>query len=515
VVTVDPVTGERKVSKVIGWHKNKRLGRKMLRVSYKGAHKHKGYLSGPIVTEDHLILTTNGWKEAGKLTEVDVLVTHEPKPNPKQYALIVGTLLGDASLSKPRKTNERSQLIMGQSIEQKEWLEIKKAALKDFMFSSTKNRANNSFCATSSKYYACMMDLREQFYPDGTKIVPKTLVEKYFSPALLAAWFLDDGCVSRSSNHTTLNARLATQGFSEEDVIWLVDFLNKKGFMCYTYPMKIKGYNKIYYEIRFNVNGTKALFDYIRKAVPESLSHKIDYAEYDDQFWKDGFIAETYCANAVVDKDIYQHPHGVYCLDVEGTHAFVSSEVVVHNCGPTYYGLTKRLGEGLFREAVTWSKTSFLSVRYGNVLKSANSIVPLFERQITQDKPFTVTDTRMTRFWLSMQQAIDLILYTLEFNEPGTIVVPKAPAMSIVDLAQTLDPEREIVEIGIRPGERLHETLVVREEAQHTVDIGDHFIIYPPTNLTVGNVPFQYEYTSDNPAHQLTSQEMLEMLENS
>lgn len=185
------------------------------------------------------------------------------------------------------------------------------------------------------------------------------------------------------------------------------------------------------------------------------------------------------------------------------------------SCGPTYYGLTKRLGEGLFREAVTWSKTSFLSVRYGNVLKSANSIVPLFERQITQDKPFTVTDTRMTRFWLSMQQAIDLILYTLEFNEPGTIVVPKAPAMSIVDLAQTLDPEREIVEIGIRPGERLHETLVVREEAQHTVDIGDHFIIYPPTNLTVGNVPFQYEYTSDNPAHQLTSQEMLEMLENS
>jgi UDP-N-acetylglucosamine 4,6-dehydratase len=172
--------------------------------------------------------------------------------------------------------------------------------------------------------------------------------------------------------------------------------------------------------------------------------------------------------------------------------------------GPTYYGVTKRLGEGLFREANGWRDTEFLSVRYGNVLKSANSIVPLFERQIRENKPFTVTDLRMTRFWLSMRQAIDLILYALENSRAGTITIPKAPAMPIMGVAKTLDPEREIVEIGIRPGERLHEMLLVREESLHTVDIGSHFIIYPPQEKVNSTLPFQYEYTSDKPDHWLT-----------
>lgn len=184
-------------------------------------------------------------------------------------------------------------------------------------------------------------------------------------------------------------------------------------------------------------------------------------------------------------------------------------------CGPTYYGITKRLGEGLFREANSWRDTEFLSVRYGNVLKSANSIVPLFERQIAEDKPFTITHTQMTRFWLSMQQAIDLILYAMENSRAGTITVPKAPAMSMVDVARTLDANREIIEIGIRPGERLHETLIVREEAMHTIDTGTHFVIHPPQDKGVSNLSFQYEYTSDKPDHWLTSDELKELLKNS
>lgn len=184
-------------------------------------------------------------------------------------------------------------------------------------------------------------------------------------------------------------------------------------------------------------------------------------------------------------------------------------------CGPTYYGITKRLGEGLFREANNWRSTEFLSVRYGNVLKSANSIVPLFERQIKENLPFTITDFRMTRFWLSMQQAIDLILFALENSPRGTITVPKAPAMTIVDLAKTLDSTREIKEIGIRPGERINETLLVREESMHTLDIGQHFVIYPPQEKVISTLPFQYEYTSDTPDHWLTPDEMKELLRNS
>lgn len=186
-------------------------------------------------------------------------------------------------------------------------------------------------------------------------------------------------------------------------------------------------------------------------------------------------------------------------------------------CGPTYYGLTKRLMEGVFRQANAWGETKFVLCRYGNVLKSANSIVPLFERQIKEDVPFTITDLRMTRFWLSMKDAIDLILRTINTASPGTILVPKAPAMSVVDLAKALDPDRKIVEIGIRPGERLHETLIVREESLHTLGTQDMFYIYPPDMKVVPDEKFhrlvsQYEYTSDKPCHWLSREELFEKL---
>lgn len=184
-------------------------------------------------------------------------------------------------------------------------------------------------------------------------------------------------------------------------------------------------------------------------------------------------------------------------------------------CGPSLYGVTKRLGEGLFREANDWRDTEFLSVRYGNVLKSANSIVPFFEKQIKENKPFTITDLRMTRFWLSMQQAIDLILFALEHSPKGTITIPKAPSMTVVNLAHTLDPDREIKEIGIRPGERLHETLLVREESMHTIETKTHFVVHSPKETVETNLPFQYEYTSDKPHHWLTSDELKELLKNS
>jgi UDP-N-acetylglucosamine 4,6-dehydratase len=184
------------------------------------------------------------------------------------------------------------------------------------------------------------------------------------------------------------------------------------------------------------------------------------------------------------------------------------------SCGPTYYGVTKRLGEGLFREANSWGNTQFVATRYGNVLKSAKSIVPFFQRQIVEDTPFTVTNFQMTRFWLSMKQATDLIVQVATQVDEGAILVPKAPMMSVVDLAKTLDPDREMVEIGIRPGERLHETLVLREEALHTLEFDTHFIIYPPRTHVDSNVPFQFEYTSDI-ARQLTADEMKDLLDES
>jgi nucleoside-diphosphate-sugar epimerase len=509
VVTVDPTTNTRKLAKVIGWHHNNRRGRTMLRVSYKDAHKRKGLLSGPIVTEDHQILTINGWKEAGNLTDKDILVTHEPSPNWKQKALLIGTLLGDSSLSKPKNGNQRSQLRMGHHPKEYEWLNIKRNILIDFGMSNIKLNKHKNFSTTSSKYLACMLDLQRQFYPQKEKIVPRELVWEYFSPILVATWYMDDGYVSKTGS--SLNARIATHGFSEEDVEWSAELFSKQGMICACYPVKLKDYGT-YYELRFTVQGTIKLFEYIRSFVPESMSHKIDYVDYNELKHTLDNNAVPFLSEAVIDKDVCQHPHGVYCLDIEGTNAFVSSEVVVHNCGPTYYGVTKRLGEGLFREANNWRSTKFISVRYGNVLRSANSIVPLFERLMQEDKPFTITNFNMTRFFMSMRQAIDLILYALNKSEPGTITVPKMPAMKITDLAAALDVDREQIEIGIRPGERLNETLIVQEESMHTVDIGKHFIIYPPTADVASNLPFQYEYVSNDPVHWIGRDEILALL---
>lgn len=184
-------------------------------------------------------------------------------------------------------------------------------------------------------------------------------------------------------------------------------------------------------------------------------------------------------------------------------------------CQPTtIYGCTKYLMEGLFREANRWSETTrFNLVRYGNVLRSNASVVPLFERLIREDKPFTITDKAMTRFWLSMPQAINLVLSALDWDEWGIVLVPKPPAMSMVDLAAALDPKRSIVETGIRPGEKIHEQLINSSESLHARDTGEFFVVYSPTTKVSSNLPIGYEYTSEDPSHIISSSELYDLLD--
>lgn len=185
-------------------------------------------------------------------------------------------------------------------------------------------------------------------------------------------------------------------------------------------------------------------------------------------------------------------------------------------CAPTtIYGSTKYLMEGLFREADQWSgRTRFITVRYGNVLRSNASVLPLFERQIAEDKPFTVTVMSMTRFWLTMPQAINIIETAYDWDTSGVVLVPRPPAMRMDDLARALDPDREIVEIGIRPGEKIDEQLINESESLH-VSIydgykGHWYVIYPPTFKT-DNKPFVY--SSNNPDHWITPDELFVMLD--
>jgi len=131
------------------------------------------------------------------------------------------------------------------------------------------------------------------------------------------------------------------------------------------------------------------------------------------------------------------------------------------------YGATKLVMEKLFTAANAYAghHTIFSCVRYGNVIGSRGSVIPLFQRLKDEGiKEFPVTDKEMTRFWLTLDESVDLVLFALQKSIGGEIFVPKIPSMKIVDIAHTIDPECSIKEIGIRAGEKLHEKLISEDE---------------------------------------------------
>lgn len=179
--------------------------------------------------------------------------------------------------------------------------------------------------------------------------------------------------------------------------------------------------------------------------------------------------------------------------------------VAAYNC----YGHTKGLMEKLFQTANRWGGTRFTLVRYGNVLGSRGSVVPFFRRQAAETGVITLTDPSMTRFWLTLDDAVNLVVMGLE-EPPGTILVPRASASSMAVLAEAVAPGAQIEIIGTRPGEKHHEQLIHAGESMHTDDLGGYFRVWPATR-TPGNLPSGFEYTSDK-ASQLTVEQLRVML---
>jgi UDP-N-acetylglucosamine 4,6-dehydratase len=145
------------------------------------------------------------------------------------------------------------------------------------------------------------------------------------------------------------------------------------------------------------------------------------------------------------------------------------------------YGATKLVAEKLFVQANSYSGTKatrFSCVRYGNVVGSRGSVVPLFLQQKKAGK-ITVTDPRMTRFWITLQGGVDFVIRNIERMTGGEIFVPKIPSMKIVDLAKAIAPDCKIESIGIRPGEKLHEVLVSEDDVRNTVEFDDMYVIQP------------------------------------
>ena len=118
-------------------------------------------------------------------------------------------------------------------------------------------------------------------------------------------------------------------------------------------------------------------------------------------------------------------------------------------------------------------------MRYGNVVGSRGSVVPIFKQQAATGV-LTITDERMTRFWITLEAAVEFVLTSMELVQGGETFVPKIPSMRIIDLAKALAPDAELRVVGIRPGEKLHEVLLTEDEARQSVDLGDRYAIMPP-----------------------------------
>jgi UDP-N-acetylglucosamine 4,6-dehydratase/5-epimerase len=170
------------------------------------------------------------------------------------------------------------------------------------------------------------------------------------------------------------------------------------------------------------------------------------------------------------------------------------------------YGGTKLVAEKLVIQSNNYaagSSTRYACVRYGNVVGSRGSVVPLFLKQRASGK-ITITDDRMTRFWLSLEQGVHFVINCIEEMQGGEVFVPKIPSTKVIDLARAIAPEAQINIIGIRPGEKLHEDLLSVDEARNAVERENMYIIKPPETLWKRDqsyagtpLPEGFSYTSD------------------
>lgn len=185
------------------------------------------------------------------------------------------------------------------------------------------------------------------------------------------------------------------------------------------------------------------------------------------------------------------------------------------------YGATKMVAEKLFVQGNSYSGgegSIFSCARYGNVIASSGSVIPLFSEQ-KKNGEITITDERMTRFWITLEEGIRFVIKCIETMRGGEIFVPKIPSMKIVDLAELIAPQSKKKIIGIRPGEKLHEVLLTEEEARHAKEIEDCFVIEPEYPFWDKNnfkeekgLADGFEYTSDKNSRWLAKEEMRALL---
>ena len=194
--------------------------------------------------------------------------------------------------------------------------------------------------------------------------------------------------------------------------------------------------------------------------------------------------------------------------------------------GPvSLYGATKLCSDKLFVAANSYSgqhRTRFSVVRYGNVLGSRGSVIPFFQQQQKTGK-LSITDPRMTRFWITLEQGVKFVLSCLDHMAGGEIFVPKIPSMKLIDLARVIGPDCEFEVVGRRPGEKLHELMVGEDDAHNTLEYDNYYAIHPTVRVWSKNelpstnggrpCPEGFRYSSETNDQWLTVPELERMID--
>ncbi|WP_442765659.1 UDP-N-acetylglucosamine 4,6-dehydratase (inverting) [Sulfurospirillum cavolei] len=193
------------------------------------------------------------------------------------------------------------------------------------------------------------------------------------------------------------------------------------------------------------------------------------------------------------------------------------------------YGATKLASDKLFIAANNIRgarRTQFAVVRYGNVVGSRGSVVPLFKKLITEGvKELPITEAEMTRFWITLEQGVNFVLKNFERMQGGEIFIPKIASMKMVDLAKSMAPQLGVKIIGIRPGEKMHEVMVPKDDSHLTLEFHDHYVIQPSILFTQRNdftcnalgekgtpVKYGFEYSSETNTQWLDAKGLMEMI---
>ena len=194
------------------------------------------------------------------------------------------------------------------------------------------------------------------------------------------------------------------------------------------------------------------------------------------------------------------------------------------------YGATKLTSDKIFVSANNIigeiHRTRFAVVRYGNVAGSRGSVVPIFKNLIERgSKELPITDDKMTRFWITLNQAVNFVLKSFERMQGGEIFVPKIPSIKIIDLAKAMAPKLNHKIVGIRPGEKLHEKMCSLNESYLTLNFKDHYVIKPSIKFYDKDINYlqnklketgkpvvkEFEYRSDKNTHFLSVQEIAKL----